>query len=696
MPVEIVPSVCPHDCPSVCALELTVGDGRELLKLRGRPGHAYTAGVTCAKVAGYRERQYHPDRLRVPLLRVGDKGVGRAAFREIGWDQALDLVAERFTQAAQRDGPESVWPHFFAGAMGLVSRDGINRLAHAMRYSRQYSTICNTLFEAGWAAGAGFGARWGVDAREIPQSDLVVVWGGNPVSTQVNLMKHIGRARSERGAPLVVVDPYRTDTAALADLHLAPRPGTDSALACAVMHVLFRDSHADRDYLARHCAGTEELEQHLRTRDPHWAAATTGVPVEEIERFATLYGRTRRSYIRIGYGFSRSRNGAAQVFAVSCLPAVTGAWQHPGGGALHANRRAYQVLDRTLIEGTDLCDPSVRALDQSRIGPILMGAREDLSDGPPVRALLIQDTNPMVVSPDGNAVRKGFSRRDLFVCVHEQFLTETAAMADVVLPAATFLEYDDLYAAAGHTFLQVAKAQLPPFAQARSNHAVICALAKRLGARHPGFELDERGIIERVLAASGLPAFEEIHRAGGHDLALPFEQAHFLDGFGHADRRFHFRADWRAFAQMGPLVEGLPELPDHADCGDPADAAHPFRLVTPPARSFLNSTFNNMPASVRREQEPHARLHPADLRALGVQDGGWVRLGNRRGTVPLRARAAEGQQTGVVVVEGLWPNAAFAEGRGINALVSASPGLPIGGATFHDVAVWVRPEPAPP
>ncbi|MES2938595.1 MAG: molybdopterin oxidoreductase family protein [Pseudomonadota bacterium] len=688
MRTEVVHSVCPHDCPSSCALELTVAGRNQLLKVRGQPGHSYTAGVACAKVVNYRERQHHPDRLGVPLQRVGDKGVGRAAFREMSWDGALDLVAERLQRAAARDGPESVWPHFYAGAMGLVARDGINRLAHAMRYSRQHSTICNTLFEAGWTAGAGPKANWGVDAREIPQSDLVVMWGGNPVSTQVNLMKHIARARSERGACLVVIDPYRTDTAAMADLHLAPRPGTDGALACAAMHVLFREGYADRAYLERYCAGTAALEAHLRTRDPAWASAITGLAVDEIVRFARLYGATRRSYIRLGYGFSRARNGAAQVFAASCLPAVTGAWQYPGGGALHANRGAYVTLDRTLIEGTDVCDRSVRALDQSRIGPILTGARRDLGAGPPVTALLIQDTNPMVVSPDTNAVRAGLQRKDLFVCVHEQFMTETAAMADVVLPAATFLEHDDLYAAAGHTFLQVAKAALDPFAQAKPNHFVICELARRLGARHRGFAMSEREIIDSVLADSGLPGFEEIHRMGGYDLALPFERMHFLDGFGHADRRFHFEADW---ARIGPEVGHLPALPDHVACGEPADALHPFRLITPPARSFLNSTFSNVDASTRREGEPRARIHGDDLRGLGLEQGGWVRLGNARGSVLLRAQACgEGQQRGVVVVEGLWPNSAFAEGTGINSLVSAEAGLPNGGATFHDVAVWVR------
>ncbi len=547
MPRDFAASVCPHDCPSVCALEVERIDASTIGRVRGRKDHPYTAGIVCAKVSHYAERQHHPLRLRTPLRRTGDRGTGRAGFVPIAWDEALDRVAEAFARAVQRLGSETVWPHFYAGTMGLVQRDGINRLRHVLRYSRQHSTICNVLSDSGWLAGAG--VKRGVDAREIPLADLVVMWGGNPVATQVNVMTHITRARKERGAPFVVIDPYRTPTAEVADIHLAPRPGTDGALACAVMHVLFGEGYADRAYLAAYTAGAEKLEAHLQSRDPAWAAEITGLDAAAIVDFARLYGRTKRSYLRIGYGFSRTRNGAAQLFAASCLPAVTGAWQHQGGGALYANGAGIYKLDRSLIEGLDAVDHTTRILDQSRIGPILTGDRRDLGDGPPVTALLVQNTNPMVVSPNSNAVRRGFSRDDLFVCVHEQFMTETAAMADIVLPATTMLEHDDIYTAGAHTFLQVARKVIEPFAEAQPNHFVICELAKRLGAEHPGFHLTEWEIIDRTLAASGLPDAATIHAKGGHDLALPFATAHFLDGFGHADKRFHFEANWAA---IGP------------------------------------------------------------------------------------------------------------------------------------------------
>ncbi|MCZ6453539.1 MAG: molybdopterin-dependent oxidoreductase, partial [Alphaproteobacteria bacterium] len=365
--VELFHSACPHDCPSTCALEVERLDAKTIGRVRGAADNPYTSGVICAKVARYAERIHHPDRLLTPLRRVGEKGTGKEAFEPLSWDDALDEVAERLLQAEQALGAETVWPYFYAGTMGLVQRDGIERLRHVKRYSRQHSTFCITLSDAGWNAGAG--VKRGVDALEMADSDLIVVWGTNPVNTQVNVMTHIARARKERGAKLVVVDPYRNATAKQADMHLMVNPGTDGVLACAVMHVLFKEGYADRAYMAKYTDVPDELERHLESRTPAWAAAITGLDVEEIVAFAHLYGQTKRSFLRLGYGFSRSRNGAVQMHAASCLPAVTGAWQHLGGGALYANSALYGI-DSTLIMGLDRLDKNVRVLDQSRIGAI--------------------------------------------------------------------------------------------------------------------------------------------------------------------------------------------------------------------------------------------------------------------------------------------------------------------------------------
>jgi anaerobic selenocysteine-containing dehydrogenase len=682
MPLDIAPSVCPHDCPSTCALEVERLSPSRIGRVRGAADNSYTAGVVCAKVARYAERQHHPDRLAHPLRRSGRKGEG--SFQTISWEAALDEVAEAFQRAAARHGRETVWPYFYAGTMGLVQRDGIERLRNAMGYSRMSQTICVALSDAGWLAGAG--VKYGADSREIAESDLIVMWGGNPVATQVNVMTHISRARKNRGAPLVVIDPYRTGTAEVADIHLMPRPGTDGALACAVMHVLFKEGYADREYLARYTDVPDALEAHLQTRAPAWASGISGVPEAAIIDFARLYGRTKRSFLRIGYGFSRSRNGAAQLHAVSCLPAVTGAWRLRGGGALYSNGGLYR-LDKSLIEGLDRLDPKTRLLDQSRIGPVLTGDSRDLGDGPPVTALLIQNTNPMAVCPESNKVRQGFSREDLFTCVHEQFMTDTAKMADIVLPATTFLEHDDIYTAGGHTHLQIARKVVEPYAEARPNHYVICELARRLGAEHRGFRMSEMEIIEETLRLSGKPKVAAFDQGRWLDCALPFEDSHFLNGFGHADGKFCFRPDWKA---MGIAHARMPVLPDHAALIEESDEEHPFRLVAAPARQFLNSTFTETPGSHSREGRPSVMIHPSDAERLGIGEGDRLRIGNRRGSIVIHARLFDGLQPGVVVVESIWPNGAFEEGIGINALTSADAGPHKGGAVFHDTAIWIR------
>jgi anaerobic selenocysteine-containing dehydrogenase len=681
-PERFAPSVCPHDCTSTCALDITILDPHTIGRVRGSRRNTYTDGVICEKVARYAERVHHPDRLLHPLLRSGPKGSGQ--WKRVSWDEALDRVAEAFIDKAARHGAETVWPYFYAGTMGLVQRDGINRLRHAMKYSRWYSTICVALSDSGWIAGVG--SKRGVDLREASEhADVIVIWGGNPVHTQVNVMHH-AMAAKKRGAKLVVVDPYRTATAEKADLHLAVRPGTDGALACGVMHVLFAEGMADLDYLRRYTDFPDDLQAHLKTRTPEWASAITGLPAATIVEFARLYGSTRHSFIRCHHGFSRSRNGAANMHAVTCLPAVTGAWQHKGGGAIYGHSAIYP-LDRTLIDGLDVMDPSVRELDQSRLGPILTGDADALKHGAPVTAMLVQNTNPAAVCPELHKVHVGLAREDLFTCVHEQFMTETAAFADIVLPATTFLEHDDFYTASGHTTFQVARKVIEPAGETRENHFVICELAKRLGAEHPGFHMSAWEIMDASLKRSGMWDAQTIYERGGQDFAPPFEKMHFLDGFDTVDRKFHFHGDWKRF---GGRWEEMPVLPDHLDVIDNATPEKPFRLVAAPARTFLNSTFTETPSSLKREKRPTVLMHPEDCAALGAAEDGRVRIGNERGEVVVHVEPRDGQQRGVVVVEGIWPNRHFENGMGINSLTSADPGWPNGGAAFHDTAVWIR------
>jgi anaerobic selenocysteine-containing dehydrogenase len=697
--IERRSSVCPHDCPSACSLDVEVVDGRTIGRVRGAETNTYTAGVICAKVARYSERIHNPDRLLHPLKRTGPKGSGQ--FVRISWDEALDLVAQKFLEAERQHGPEAVWPYYYAGTMGLAMRDGINRLRHVKKYSGQYSTICTNMAWTGFIAGTG--KLMGPDPREMAVADCVVIWGTNPVHTQVNVMTHAMRARKERGAKIVAIDIYDNATMRQADMALLVRPGTDGALACAVMHVLFRDGYADWGYLERHTDCPRELEQHLKSRDPVWASAITGLPVAEIEAFAKLVGETKRTYFRLGYGFGRQRNGTVNMHAASCIAAVTGAWQYEGGGAFH-NSNAIFHFDKTLIEGLDAVDLSVRQLDQCQIGRILAGDPEALRHGPPVTAMIIQNTNPVSVAPEQDLVKRGFAREDLFVCVHEQFMTETAMMADVVLPATMFMEHDDIYRGGGHQYIQLGPKLIDPPGECRSNHEVICAIAERVGAKHRGFTMTPREIVDWTLQHSGWGTIEGLEAQTHIDAQPPFRESHFLDGFGYPDKKFRFKPDWTSVpapnnGPMGPWAS-MPALPDHWGVIEEATEEHPFRLSTSPARQFLNSTFTETPTSLAKERRPEVMIHPLDAAPQGIADGDWVKLKNHRGEVFLRARYFDGVRRGVLIAEGIWPNAAHPYGRGINTLTGADQVAPYGGAAFHDNRVALEKaapdaEPAP-
>jgi anaerobic selenocysteine-containing dehydrogenase len=688
-------SACPHDCPSTCALDVEILDGKRIGRVHGARDNSYTAGVICAKVARYSERIHHPDRLLKPLVRSGAKGEG--GWKEASWEAALDLVAEKFIAAEEKHGSETVWPYYYAGTMGLVQRDSINRLRHAKKYSGFFDSICTNLAWTGWVMGTGRLA--GADPREMAKSDCVVIWGTNAVVTQVNVMTHAVRARKERGARIVVVDVYDNATMKQADMGLIVKPGTDGALACAVMHVLFREGLADRAYLEKYTDDPKGLEAHLSTRTPEWASAICGVPVAEIEAFARLVGTTKKTFFRLGYGFARQRNGSVNMHAALSIAAVTGCWQYEGGGAFHSNSGVLK-LDGNLVQGLRLADPRIRHLDHSRIGPVLTGAPDALYGGPPVTALLIQNTNPANVAPEQRLVKRGFLRDDLFTCVHEQFMTDTAKLADVVLPATMFMEHDDIYKGGGNQHITLGPKLVDPPEGPRPNLYVIEELAKRLGVAHmPGFGMTAREHIDVMLARRGLGDFDSFRADRWADLQPPFEQAHYISGFGHPDGKFRFRPDWtntpapnKPPKSMGPQGDWrrLPEFPDHVDLIEVADAEHPFRLATSPARNYLNSSFTETPTSRQREGRPELQIHPEDAAALGLVDGDRVEVGNMRGEVVLHTKLFSGLRRGVVIAEGVWPNSAHERGEGINVLTGSDAGPPYGGFAVHDTKVWVR------
>lgn len=683
---RFVKTACPHDCPSACALEVERLSPTRIGRVRGNAANTYTAGICCAKVARYSERVHHPDRLSRPLRRVGAKGEGR--FEPISWDEALDAIAEGFADATRRHGSEAVWPYHSGGNMGIIQRYGLDRLRHAFRFSRQQTTICVTPAESGWKAGVG--QLRGCDPREMAESDLIVVWGGNPVSTQVNAMTHISRARKSRQAPLVVVDVYRTPTIEAADIALVIRPGTDAALALGMMHVLLAEGLEDRAYLEKYTDFDDDMRAHIATWTPERAAAVTGLDISQIVDFARLYGSTPRSFLRAGFGFTRSRNGAASMHAVTCLPAITGAWQHRGGGAFFLALDNWR-LDTRIAHGLDKCDPTMRILDQSRIGAVLTGDAEALKGGPPVAAMIMQNANSANVAANSRKVARGLSRDDLFLCVHEQFMTPTARFADIVLPAAMFLEADDIYYGLGHTFLTAAPRVLDRYAESWTNHEVVCGIARRLGSNDRTFSMSAVELIDVTLRASNRGTAAEVFERGWVDCEESFEEAHFLNGFPTPQGRFRFKPDWTSIGRYG---SGMKSRPDYLTNYEIADAEHPFRLVAPPARTFLNTSFTETPGSRKREGAPRAILHPVDAATLDLEEGDLVRIGNRRGDLALPAKIDESARPGVIIVEGIWPNADFSGGMGVNQLIGDDPVPPNGGSAFHDTAIWARREDA--
>ena len=562
-----------------------------------------------------------------------------------------------------------------------------------MRSAIRASTARSASASPGPAIIAGTGALTGADPREMAKSDCVVIWGTNAVATQVNVMTHAIRARKERGAKIVAIDIYETETMRQADLALWLRPGTDGALACAVMHVLFRDGLADRDYLERYTDAPHELEAHLATRTPEWASAITGLGVAQIEEFAALVGRTKRTFFRLGYGFSRQRNGAANMHAALCIPAVTGAWAHEGGGAFHSNSGIFK-LQKTMIEGLDVRDSSVRRLDQSRVGAMLTGEPEALKGGPPVKAMLVQNTNPLAVAPNQEKVRRGFAREDLFTCVHEQFMTDTARYADIVLPATMFLEHDDIYTAAATSTCNSRPRSIEPPEGCRSNHEVIVALARRLGAEHPAFAMTPREIIDWTLRESGCGDLARLEASAGSTCSRLSRNRISSTASALPDGKFRFKADWPHAPVANDGMRG------------------PWQRNAEPARPLGGQRGRRRRAPVQARdlagaQFPQFELHrDADLAFAGTatrsarqsrrRGGAWARRGRRRATrqrarpdaaarAALRGRAARG-----AVSEGIWPPSAFLDGWGINVLVGDDSVAPFGGVAFHDISVWAR------
>ncbi len=674
-------SACPHDCPSTCVLDIE-HDNKTIYKVKGNKDNSYTKGVICAKVSRYRERTHNLKRLLSPMKRIGKKGEGK--FEKTTWEDALNIVCKNLLNAKSKYGSESIWPYFYAGTMGLIQRDGINRFRHEFNFSGQYSTICNTLPQTGWMA--GIGSLMGPDPREVINSEIIIMWGGNPASTQVTFMKHVQNARKNKGALFIVIDPYLTKTAKLADMHIKIRPGTDGALACGIMKCLFEKNKVDHKFLNDYTKDYEKLKKHLIKKNQDWASKICGIEKNVIFKLASIISRTKKVFFRLGYGFTRQRNGSFNMHAVTCIPTIIGAWKELGGGAFYNNGGIYNI-DKTLIEGLNYKNSNIRELDQSRIGPILTGNKNALQNRENVKAIFIQNTNPLVVAPETLKVREGFSREDLFTCVHEQFMTETAKYADILLPATSFVEHNDIYVSGGHQHLTLGPKLIDELGDCWSNHKLINELSRRLGSKRKVFSCSEEEIIDQTLSLSNLGTLKELKQKKFLDLQPNFDESHFINGFGHEDKKFHFSPKWK---KNDEAFNERFHLPDHYDLNENANKKTPFKLVTAPAHNFLNSSFTETNSSSNLEIKPRIKIHPLDMKKLNITDDEIIEIGNHRARLKIHVQEFDGVIKGVTIVEGIWPNEFFIEGLGINALIGSDRPEPAGGAVFHDSAIWIK------
>ncbi len=672
---EIRNAVCALDCPDTCSLLLTVNGGRATA-LRGNPQHPVTRGFVCEKVARYLERVYSPQRLLYPQRRVGRKGDGR--FERIGWEQALDEIAARLERIAREDGPEAVLPYSYAGTMGIVHGASMDRrFFHRLGASRLERTICSA---AGTAAlTETLGHRYGLEPEQFRYSKLVLLWGANILGTNVHLWPFLVEA-VRSGARVYTIDPVRNRTGQLSRRHYFINPGSDAALAFGMMHVIIGEGLYDADYVARYTEGFEELAQHVQQYPPERVAALTGIPAGDIVALAREYATVRPVAIRLNYGVQRSERGGLAVMAISVLPALTGAWRDVGGGLLLSTSGAF-VLNRDGLERPDLMRASRLGRDARAINMCRLGRALTETTDPPVKALVVYNANPAAVAPDQNPVLRGLAREDLFTVVIEQFQTDTADYADILLPATTFLEHKDLYYAYGHYYLQLGGPVIAPLGEARPNAEIFRLLAARLGFRESCFRDSDDDVIRTALDSphpflKGI-TLEELEQRGFVRLRVAPEGEPFLPfaqgGFGGPTGRCRLQA----VGSSSPVESRLGALA----------ARFPLELVTPKSDSGLNSTFGYRD-EVDRETAV-VLMHEVDAAQRGIRDGDRVRLFNDRGSVTLTARVGLTVRQGMLCARSVRWNKRSPEGCNTNALTSDRLTDLGGGATFYSCLVEV-------
>ena len=671
-----VRGACPHDCPDTCALLTTVENG-VAIRVQGNPAHGHTDGVLCAKVSRYAERTHHPERLLTPLKRSGPKGSGQ--FTPVGWDEALDDIAQRLGAIAARD-PQAILPYSYAGTMGLVQGESMDRrFFHRLGASLLGRTICAS------AGGEGLtqtlGGKVGMKVEWFAESKLILIWGSNSIGSNLHFWRYAQQAKRD-GARLVCIDPRKSETADKCHEHLQLLPGTDGALALALMHELIANDWLDHDYIARHTLGWESLRARALEWPPERAAEVCGLPVEQIRRLARDYGTTGPAAIRLNYGMQRVRGGGNATRAVACLPALVGAWRHRAGGLLMSSSGMFPI-QRAALQRPDLVPGGItpRTVNMSTIGDdLLRPASADF--GPRIEAMVVYNSNPVAVAPESAKVVAGFGREDLFTVVLEHFQTDTADYADYVLPATTQLEHWDVHVSYGHTDVLLNRPAIAPVGQARPNTQVFRDLAARMGLADACFADSDEDLCRQAYGSH--VDFQQLLDHGFAHLPVP-DAPYAEGGFPTPSGRCEFHSE-RLSAQ------GLDPLPDHLPNRERPgmSAAYPLAMISPPARNFLNSTFVNVKSLRHIETQPVLEIHPEDAAPRGIADGGLVRVFNDRGSYECHAAVSQRARPGVVNGLGIWWRKFGVNGTNVNELTGQAL-TDLGAApTFYDCVVQVE------
>ncbi|MCQ6265942.1 molybdopterin oxidoreductase family protein [Fictibacillus sp. WQ 8-8] len=632
----IFPSVCPLDCPDQCGLLLHKTDGK-ITKVQGDPNHPVTKGNICNKVRNMPERIYDSKRLTSPLKRTGPKGSGQ--FEPITWDEAIESIASKWKNLIASEGPESILPYSFYGNMGILSAEGMDRrFFHRLGASRLDQTICSVAGSVGYKY--TMGGSFGIDPEDTIHSKLIIFWGINAVSTNMHQVALAQKAR-KNGAKIVVIDVHKNRTGILADWFIPILPGTDSALALGLMNLLFEEGLADLKFLQEYSIGYQELREHVKQYDPHTVAAITGIPVDDLKELAALYGTVSPSFIRIGNGLQHHDNGGMAVRTIACLPAITGQWLVKGGGAIKGNS-GYLAHNTAAVQRPDLLkNKGTRVINMNQIGSALLDLK------PPISSMFVYNCNPAVVAPEGNKVRKGLEREDLFIVVHDLFLTETASYADIVLPATSSFENTDFYTSYWHKYTQIQEPVIEPYGESKSNPDVFRLLAEAMGFQDDVFTDSDEEMIEQAFHYPANSYIEDIDlQALKENQFVKAKNTPLFSG------RLPTPSGKIELYSKKMEEDGYPALPTYIPL--PADGDHPFLFVPGPNHNFLNSTFSNNDKHIQLEKTPQLHINSRDAAELDIENGEMVRIWNKRGECLLQASIGENVLSGVAVTQGLW------------------------------------------